>query len=544
MANFDLISEGDRILVAVSGGKDSYSLLTLLQALRQRAPVHFDLLAVHLDQGQPGHDPAPLADWLRAHGFDHRIVREDTYSIVVNKIPEGRTYCSMCARLRRGILYRLAHQLQCTKIALGHHRDDAVETLLLNLFFAGKLAAIPARLLSDDGASTVIRPLIYCAEETLTRFAESQRFPILPCHLCGSQPDAQRKQMKALLSRLEAEHPNLRQTMLAALGNVNLSHLLDRRAGEVIHHDSGTAPEDTEVRGEDTEPDDSSYTLTYSVYLFVIMGYFLAHDDRRPPKKKNGRAVSVSLSKVEISYDLPGCVTRACEGTIMKANQLEALAGSLTPARDGMRGTNTARRLGDGATGWPSRRRSHFPERGCNRDTPRMSGAVSQPAARATAAPAAGKLRRRNRRASGPAGSAGKLPPVVAAARAGPRHRAAPWSAVAAARAGPRYRAAPWSAVAAARAVPPTGRRLVGGRGGSGRHPGIGRTPGRRTHRRENSIGGGVVGGRGGSGGTPLSGGSVVGGRGVRGVGWDERHAVAAVLQAARDHAMYGFGSQ
>ena len=230
VANFDLISEGDRILVAVSGGKDSYSLLALLEMLRRRAPVHFDLLAVHLDQGQPGHDPASLADWLRSNGFDHRIVRENTYSIVVDKIPEGRTYCSLCARLRRGILYRLAGQFRCTKIALGHHRDDAVETLLLNVFFAGKLAAIPARLVSDDGASIVIRPLIYCAEETLARFAEARRFPILPCNLCGSQPDAQRKQMKALLSRLETEHPNLRQTMLAALGNVNLSHLLDREA--------------------------------------------------------------------------------------------------------------------------------------------------------------------------------------------------------------------------------------------------------------------------------------------------------------------------
>jgi tRNA 2-thiocytidine biosynthesis protein TtcA len=245
VADFDLISDGDRILVAVSGGKDSYSLLALLEILRRRAPVHFDLLAVHLDQGQPGHDPAPLADWLRSNGFDHQIVRENTYSIVVDKIPEGRTYCSMCARLRRGILYRLASQFGCSKIALGHHRDDAVETLLLNVFFAGKLAAIPARLVSDDGASIVIRPLIYCAEEALARFAESRRFPILPCHLCGSQPDAQRKQMKALLSRLEAEHPNLRQTMLAALGNVNLSHLLDREAGELIRL-KGTPPPRTQ----------------------------------------------------------------------------------------------------------------------------------------------------------------------------------------------------------------------------------------------------------------------------------------------------------
>jgi tRNA 2-thiocytidine biosynthesis protein TtcA len=242
VADFDLISDGDRILVAVSGGKDSYSMLALLETLRRRAPVHFDLLAVHLDQGQPGHDPAPLAEWLSKEGFDHRIVREDTYSIVVEKIPEGRTYCSMCARLRRGILYRLASQFQCTKIALGHHRDDAVETLLLNVFFAGKLAAIPARLVSDDGASVVIRPLIYCAEEALARFAECRRFPILPCNLCGSQPDAQRKQMKALLARLESEHPNLRQTMLAALGNVNLSHLLDRHAGGCGHLDCRPPP--------------------------------------------------------------------------------------------------------------------------------------------------------------------------------------------------------------------------------------------------------------------------------------------------------------
>jgi len=233
VADFDLISEGDRIMVAVSGGKDSYSLLVLLEALRRRAPVHFELIAVHLDQAQPGHDPTPLDQWLRAQGFEHRIVREDTYSIVADKIPRGRTACSMCARLRRGILYRVASELGCSKIALGHHRDDAVETLLLNIFFAGKLAGIPAHLVSDDGASVVIRPLIYCAEETIARFAESQGFPILPCNLCGSQPDAQRRQMKALLARLETEHPNLRQTMLAALGNVNPSHLLDRELFDV-----------------------------------------------------------------------------------------------------------------------------------------------------------------------------------------------------------------------------------------------------------------------------------------------------------------------
>jgi tRNA 2-thiocytidine biosynthesis protein TtcA len=227
--DFDLISEGDRIMVAVSGGKDSYSLLALLEALRRRAPVKFSLVAAHLDQAQPGHDPTPLANWLKAHDFEHHIVREDTYSIVIQTVPTGRTPCSMCARLRRGILYRKAAELGCTKIALGHHREDTLETLLLNLFFAGKLAAMPAHLVSDDGASVVIRPLITCPEDLLAQYAEAQGFPILPCNLCGSQPDTQRKQMKAMLTRMEAEHPNLRQNMLAALGNVNPSHLLDRK---------------------------------------------------------------------------------------------------------------------------------------------------------------------------------------------------------------------------------------------------------------------------------------------------------------------------
>jgi len=226
IADFDLVAAGDRIMVALSGGKDSYALLLLLEALRRRAPVQFELLAVHLDQGQPGHSPEPLRAWLTDNGFDHRIVREDTYAIVRETVPEGRTPCSMCARLRRAILYRLADEFGCTKIALGHHRDDAVETLLLNLFFGGKLASMPARLTSDDGHHHVIRPLIYCAEKDLADFAAKRKVPILPCNLCGSLPNAQRQQMKGLLSRLEAEHPNLRQTMLAALGNVHLSHLL------------------------------------------------------------------------------------------------------------------------------------------------------------------------------------------------------------------------------------------------------------------------------------------------------------------------------
>jgi tRNA 2-thiocytidine biosynthesis protein TtcA len=224
-----LIEEGDRILVAMSGGKDSYAMCVLLRALQARAPVAFELMAVHLDQGQPGYDGAPLAGWLAESGVPHKILHENTYAVVTDKIPEGKTYCSLCARLRRGILYRAAADLGCNKIALGHHRDDALETLLLNLFFGGKLASMPPRLTTDDGRFVVIRPLAYVAESDLAAFAEEHRFPILPCKLCGSQEEAQRKQMKALLADLERKHPTLRQTMLAAMGNVNPSHLFDKK---------------------------------------------------------------------------------------------------------------------------------------------------------------------------------------------------------------------------------------------------------------------------------------------------------------------------
>ena len=229
ISDHGLIESGDRILVAMSGGKDSYALCVLLRALQAKAPVRFDLLAVHLDQGQPGYDGAPLERWLASEGVPYKILHEATYDIVVEKIPEGKTYCSLCSRLRRGILYRAAGELGCNKIALGHHRDDALETLLLNLFFGGKLASMPPRLTSDDGRYQVIRPLAYVAETQLAAFAEERGFPILPCKLCGSQDEAQRKQMKALLTELEAKHPTLRQTMLAAMSNVNPSHLFDRR---------------------------------------------------------------------------------------------------------------------------------------------------------------------------------------------------------------------------------------------------------------------------------------------------------------------------
>jgi tRNA 2-thiocytidine biosynthesis protein TtcA len=227
--DFHLIDDGDRLLVAMSGGKDSYAMCVLLRDLQRRAPIRFELMVVHVDQGHPGYDGAPLESWLRAEGVPYRVLHEDTYSIVTDKIPEGKTYCSLCSRLRRGILYQAATDLGCNKIALGHHRDDALETLLLNLFFGGKLATMPPRLVSDDGRHVVIRPLIYCAEDHLAAFAAEHRFPILPCNLCGSQSEAQRKQMKAMLNDLEAKHPTLRQTMLAAMGNVNPSHLLDKQ---------------------------------------------------------------------------------------------------------------------------------------------------------------------------------------------------------------------------------------------------------------------------------------------------------------------------
>jgi tRNA 2-thiocytidine biosynthesis protein TtcA len=237
--DFHLLQEGDRLLVAMSGGKDSYALCVLLHDLQKRAPIRFELLAVHVDQGHPGYDGAPLEGWLRQEGIPYRVLHEDTYSVVTEKIPAGKTYCSLCSRLRRGILYQAATDLGCNKIALGHHRDDALETLLLNVFFSGKLASMPPRLVSDDGRHVVIRPLIYCAESHLAELATLRRFPILPCNLCGSQSEAQRKQMKTLIADLEAKHPHLRQTMLAAMGNVNPSHLFDKKL--YAGHDAASA---------------------------------------------------------------------------------------------------------------------------------------------------------------------------------------------------------------------------------------------------------------------------------------------------------------
>jgi tRNA 2-thiocytidine biosynthesis protein TtcA len=229
VAAFRLVEQGDRILVAVSGGKDSYTLLDLLEAARRKAPVRFELVGFHLDQGQPGYDGEPLRAWLERFGVPFQIGREDTYSAVMAEAgdDDDATYCRLCSRLRRGILYTAAGRLGCNKVALGHHRDDGLETLLLNLFFAGRLQAMPARFTTNDGRFEVIRPLIECGEAEIARHAVDACYPILPCRLCGSQRNLKRERVADLLSSLEREIPNLRQVMLAALKNVRPSHLLD-----------------------------------------------------------------------------------------------------------------------------------------------------------------------------------------------------------------------------------------------------------------------------------------------------------------------------
>jgi tRNA 2-thiocytidine biosynthesis protein TtcA len=228
IVDFNMIEEGDKVMVCLSGGKDSYGLLDVLRNLQQRAPINFSIVAVNLDQKQPGFPADVLPRYLSAQGVDFHIENQDTYSIVTELIPAGKTMCSLCSRLRRGILYRVAGELGATKIALGHHRDDMVVTLLMNMFFGSRLKGMPPKLVSDDGKHTVIRPLAYVAESDLERWAAHRQFPIIPCTLCGSQDNLQRVQVKKMIHAWEKQYPGRIDNMATAMGNISLSHLMDR----------------------------------------------------------------------------------------------------------------------------------------------------------------------------------------------------------------------------------------------------------------------------------------------------------------------------
>jgi tRNA 2-thiocytidine biosynthesis protein TtcA len=227
IADFNMIEDGDSVMVCLSGGKDSYTLLDILLTLRKRAPIDFRIVAMNLDQKQPGFPADVLPNYLKTAGVEFHIESQDTYSIVKEKIPEGKTTCSLCSRLRRGIIYRVAHELGANKIALGHHRDDMIETLFLNMFFGGKLKAMPPKLVTDKGDHIVIRPLAYCTEKDIARYARGMEFPIIPCNLCGSQENMQRKTIKEMLNAWELKYPGRSQTIFTAMQNVAPSHLLD-----------------------------------------------------------------------------------------------------------------------------------------------------------------------------------------------------------------------------------------------------------------------------------------------------------------------------
>lgn len=227
IADFNMIEDGDKVMVCLSGGKDSYSLLDILINLKQRAPIKFDIVAVNLDQKQPGFPEHVLPAYLKSRGVDFHIEEQDTYSIVKRLIPEGKTTCSLCSRLRRGNLYRVAEQLGATKIALGHHRDDIVVTLLLNMFFGSRMKGMPPKLVSDDGKNVVIRPLACVAESDLARWAAHREFPIIPCNLCGSQENLQRVQVKAMIHEWEKKYPGRVDNMFTAMGNIVTSHMMD-----------------------------------------------------------------------------------------------------------------------------------------------------------------------------------------------------------------------------------------------------------------------------------------------------------------------------
>ncbi|MBA5607999.1 tRNA 2-thiocytidine(32) synthetase TtcA [Duganella sp. FT3S] len=235
IGDFNMIEDGDKVMVCLSGGKDSYALLDILMTLRERAPIHFDIVAVNLDQKQPNFPAEVLPAYLTELGVAFHIENQDTYSIVKRLIPEGKTTCSLCSRLRRGILYRVADELGATKIALGHHRDDILETFFLNMFFGGKLKGMPAKLVSDDGKHVVIRPMAYVKEADTARYAEVKGFPIIPCDLCGSQENLQRKQIKMLMREWDKKHPGRVENIFSALSTVVPSHLMDHALYDFVN---------------------------------------------------------------------------------------------------------------------------------------------------------------------------------------------------------------------------------------------------------------------------------------------------------------------
>ena len=263
--DFNMIEEGDRVMVCMSGGKDSYAMLDILLSLRERAPIDFEVIAVNLDQGHPGFPKETLPDYLRSRGVAFHIENQDTYSIVKRVIPEGKTMCSLCSRLRRGVLYRVASELKATKIALGHHRNDILQTLFLNLFFGGKLKSMPPKLVSDDGRHVVIRPLAYCEERDLARWSDIQNFPIIPCDLCGSQENLQRQQVKQMLNDWERRFPGRIESMFQALGNVVPSHLLDPKLYPFKGLQPTQQPDPNGDQGFDFEfPGKTEHTLVFA----------------------------------------------------------------------------------------------------------------------------------------------------------------------------------------------------------------------------------------------------------------------------------------
>lgn len=275
IADFNMIEDGDKIMVCLSGGKDSYTLLSILMNLQKSAPINFSLIAVNLDQKQPGFPEHILPEYLNELGVEYKIVEENTYGIVKDIIPEGKTTCSLCSRLRRGILYRTATEVGATKIALGHHRDDILETLFLNMFYGGKLKSMPPKLMSDDGKQIVIRPLAYAREKDIERFAQAKQFPIIPCNLCGSQPNLQRQVIKEMLRDWDKRYPGRIETMFRATQNIVPSHLCDTQLFDFANIKHG----DEVINGGDLAFDKDE--------IPAIPVMFQEEDDERPDFSQN-----------------------------------------------------------------------------------------------------------------------------------------------------------------------------------------------------------------------------------------------------------------